>query len=433
MSSTLRLENQKIFSDSKEVMPGGVNSPIRACKGLDRGPLIASRGYQGMIEDADGRAFVDLCLSWGALLHGHAHPEIVAVAKGQIERGSSFGVGTKSEERLARKVTEIAVGVDQVRFVSSGTEAVMTAVRLARGFTERPLIIKFNGGYHGHSDGFLVKGGSGLSSLSFDASSAGVPHEITQQTLSIPYNDTQTFLSLMRHPQIKKRIAAVVIEPIAANMGVVLPRPDFLDSVRKETASAGALLIFDEVITGFRVARGGAAALFGITPDLSCFGKIIGGGFPAAALGGRREIMQHLAPVGKVFQAGTLSGNPVAMEAGFVALELASVEGFYETLRERTKILTEPLKRKIEKKGIQATVQESTGMFTLFFGPTRVDSFEDLKQLDQKQFNAFFSYLWDQGIYISPSPYEALFISPAHQESQLEKVAAHMLSFLDRI
>ncbi|MCB1110231.1 MAG: glutamate-1-semialdehyde 2,1-aminomutase, partial [Chlamydiia bacterium] len=392
-----RTKSQKIFEKSQEVIAGGVNSPVRALIGLDRGPLIVEKGEGDVIYDADGRLFIDYCMSWGALLHGHAHPTIVERATQRLREGSSFGIATEVEEKLARKIVEGVKGVDQVRFVSSGTEAAMTAVRLARGVTSRPLVIKFNGSYHGHSDGFLVKAGSGVSQVSRDSSSAGVPKETVKHTLSLPFNDIEAFRTVMRDPFYSQFVAAVVLEPIAANMGVVRPMPEFLQALREETKRGGALLIFDEVITGFRVAYGGAAALFGMEPDLTCFGKIIGGGFPAAALGGKREIMKHLAPEGQVFQAGTLSGNPVAMEGGLATLELASREGFYEELKQKTEIITEPVKKMIQDKGLKATLQSVVGMFTLFLGPQSVSSFEDLKGLDKEWFNRYFCQMWDKG------------------------------------
>lgn len=431
MSAKLKLKGKEIFERSLEVIPGGVNSPVRAFIGLGMDPLIVEKGEGDTITDVDGRTFIDYCMSWGALLHGHAHPEIVEAAIERIKGGSSFGISTEVEEKLAHAITMGVKGVDQVRFVSSGTEATMSAVRLARGYTSRPVVIKFNGNYHGHSDGFLVKAGSGVSQVSNDSSSDGVPREVVKNTLSLPYNDVATFKKVMRDPFYSQFVAAVVLEPVAANMGVVPPSADFLQTLREETKRIGAVLIFDEVITGFRVAFGGAQELYGTEPDMVCFGKIIGGGFPAAAFGGSREIMSRLAPMGKVYQAGTLSGNPVAMEAGLKALEMASVDGFYEELERKTKVITEPIKHALKAKGMAACIQTAAGMFTLFLGLKEVTCFEDLKELDKEEFNRYFRFMWDRGIYISPSPYEACFISSAHTDAHLEKTRNAILEFIE--
>jgi len=422
--------SQKIFEKSKEVIPGGVNSPIRACQGMPRGPLIAKSGSGEHITDVDGKTFLDCCMSWGALLHGHAHPKIVETVKKRVENGSSFGIATPEEEMLARLITDKIESIEKVRFVSSGTEATMSAVRLARGYTSRELIIKFNGNYHGHADGFLVKSGSGTIEMCEDASSLGVPKNTVKQTLSLPYNDIETFKKVMRDPFYSQFIAGVIVEPVAANMGVVLPTDDFLKTLREETKRIGALLIFDEVITGFRISMSGAESVFGVTPDLVCLGKIIGGGFPAAAFGGRKEIMDLLAPEGSVYQAGTLSGNPVAMVAGCSALELASEGSFYSALEKKTKKITTPIKELIERNEIDASIQETVGMFTLFLGPRKVSSFEDLDKLDKEWFNRYFQFMWDRGVYVSPSPYEACFISSIHSDESLEKTCDLMMEFL---
>lgn len=431
MSAKLKLKGKEIFERSLEVIPGGVNSPVRAFIGLGIDPLIVEKGSGAIITDVDGRTFIDYCMSWGALLHGHAHPKIVERAIERIKGGSSFGIATEVEEKLARMVAMGVKGVDQLRFVSSGTEATMSAVRLARGYTSRPLVIKFNGNYHGHSDGFLVKAGSGVSQVSNASCSDGVPKEVVKNTLSLPYNDVDTFKKVMRDPFYSRFVAAVVLEPVAANMGVVLPSAEFLQTLREETKRIGSVLIFDEVITGFRVAFGGAQELYGTEPDMVCFGKIIGGGFPAAAFGGSREIMSQLAPLGKVYQAGTLSGNPVAMAAGLATLEMASVDGFYKELERKTKVITEPAKRALKKKGIPSCMQDVPGMFTLFMGPKEVTSFEDLNKLDKEGFNRYFRFMWDRGIYISPSPYEACFISSVHTEAHLEKTRDAILEFIE--
>ncbi len=424
MVGTKVLKSKKIFEKSEEVIASGVNSPVRAFIGLGIDPMIVAKGEGDTITDVNGRTFIDYCMSWGALLHGHAHPEITRRVVERTQLGSSFGIATEEEERLARELVNGVKSLKQVRFVSSGTEAVMTAVRLARGFTGRPVVIKFNGNYHGHADPFLVKAGSGVSQVSNDSSSDGVPQDSVKHTVSLPYNDMETFKHVMHDPFYSQFIAAVVLEPVAANMGVVPASRAFLECLRSETKRLGAVLIFDEVISGFRVAFGGAQKVYGIEPDLSCFGKIIGGGFPAAAFGGRKEIMDCLAPKGKVYQAGTLSGNPVAMEGGLATLELAKVDGFYEELKRKTEIITKPVREK------RVCIQEAVGMFTIFFGPQKVSSFEDLKDLDKERFKEYFCFMWDRGIYISPSPYEACFISSVHTDEHLEKTSDAILEFL---
>lgn len=426
MTTISRVKSKEIFEKSEEVIAGGVNSPVRAFIGLDLEPMIVKKGEGDTVTDIDGRSFIDYCMSWGALLHGHAHPEVTRKVIERTKLGSSFGIATEEEESLARELVEGVSSLEKVRFVSSGTEAVMTAVRLARGFTERPIVIKFNGNYHGHADPFLVKAGSGVSQVSHESSSAGVPNDVVKHTISLPYNDSETFKKVMHDPFYSHLIAAVVLEPIGANMGVVPATQEFLECVRYETERIGAVLIFDEVITGFRVAYEGAQELYGIKPDLSCFGKIIGGGFPAAAFGGKDEIMDCLAPTGNVYQAGTLSGNPVAMEGGLATLKLAQVNGFYKELKRKTEVITKPVREKL--KG--GCLQETVGMFTVFFGPKKVSNFEDLKELDKERFKAYFRFMWDKGIYISPSPYEACFISSVHTEKHLERTRDAILEFV---
>lgn len=427
MTIETRSISKEIFEKSEEVILGGVNSPVRAFIGLGIDPMIVKEGKGDLIWDMDGRLFIDYCMSWGAMLHGHAHQEITERVVERVRKGTSFGIATEEEEQLARVVVKgVGESVDKVRFVSSGTEAVMTAVRIARGYTGRSIVVKFDGNYHGHSDGFLVKAGSGVSQVREGSSSAGVPEEVVRHTVSLPYNDIEAFKQLMHDPYYSEWIAAVVIEPLAANMGVVPATREFLEVLREETKRTGALLIFDEVISGFRVAYGGAEQLLGINPDLSCFGKIIGGGFPAAAVGGKKEVMDVLAPNGTVYQAGTLSGNPVAMVAGLQALELARKEGFYEELKRKTEVITKPVRGCLRG----GCVQETVGMFTLFFGPEKVSSYEDLKELDKERFKAYFQFMWERGIYVSPSPYEACFISSAHTDEHLELTRDAILEYL---
>lgn len=424
-----RVRSQKIYEEMCQSIPGGVNSPVRSCKGMGQLPIIVSSGLRDQIIDADGNCYIDYCNSWGALIHGHAHPQIVEATKRQIEKGTSFGTSTVVEGELAQQVTQLVSSIEKIRFVSSGTEATMSAVRLARGFTKRELVIKFNGNYHGHADCFLVQSGSGVLNLP-RSSSTGIPTDFIKHTLSIPYNDINTCRDILRNPELSFKIAAVIIEPISGNMGVVKATQEFLQMLRDETQKIGALLIWDEVITGFRVALGGAQELFGIKPDLTCFGKIIGGGFPAAAFGGRKDIMNCLAPLGHVYQAGTLSGNPVAMVAGLEALKLLQVPDFYAELQKKADIITRPVAEEIKKKNINACIQQQGSMFTLFFGKREVNNLEDAQTLDMERFAQFFRFLFNQGIYIPPSQHEAWFISSAHQTSSLEKTRDAILNYI---
>lgn len=359
-------------------------------------PLVALRGEGDLVWDADGHSYIDYCQGWGSLLLGHAHPCVVAAATEQLKLGSSFGIATPYEEALAAQILKHMPSIEKIRFVSSGTEAVMSAVRLARGFTRKTLVVKFDGNYHGHFDSFLIRAGSGVTYLNA-SSSSGVPSEYTQFTVSLPYNEVETVRAYLRSHE---EIAAVVVEPIAGNMGVVPATEAFIHMLREETKRLGALLIFDEVITGFRVGLQGAQGLYGITPDLTTLGKIIGGGFPAAAFGGKAEVMNCLAPLGQVYQAGTLSGSPVAMEAGRAALTEAEKPGFYEDLKEKTKTLLEPL----YEMGIR--INQVGSMFTIFVG--------------DEAYKKLFVQLFERGIYFPPSQYEACFVSSAHTAAHLK-------------
>ncbi|WP_420420499.1 glutamate-1-semialdehyde 2,1-aminomutase [Simkania sp.] len=433
MSLSQATKSQEIFEKSAEVIAGGVNSPVRAFIGLGVDPMIVEKGEGDTIWDIEGKSYIDYCMSWGAMLLGHAPPSVVAQAKSCMEDGSSFGIATRIEEQLARKVTEIVPSIEKLRFVSSGTEAAMTAIRVARGYTGRPYIIKFNGNYHGHADPFLIRAGSAVSQISHESSSQGVPNDIVKHTISLPYNDVEKIQELFLDPEYANQIAAVVVEPVAANMGVVPSIEEFVRTLRAETARAGTVLIFDEVISGFRVGLEGAQGYYGIEPDMTCLGKIIGGGFPAAAFGGKKEIMDSLAPTGGVFQAGTLSGNPVAMAAGLETLDLAQQEGFYEMIADKTKLITEPVQMALKDRNLDACLQETVGMFTLFWGPTSVKKFEDLKALDHERFKTFFRYLLQEGVYFSPSPYEACFISAAHSEDHLIKTRDLIIDFIRQV
>jgi glutamate-1-semialdehyde 2,1-aminomutase len=404
-----------------EVIPGGVNSPVRAFKAMEMAPLVAERGMADLIYDVDGHAYIDYCGSWGALIHGHAHPDILDAAYQQMVKGTTFGITSEIEGKLAQKIVEHVSSVEKVRFVSSGTEATMSAVRLARGVTGRQLVVKFTGNYHGHSDGFLVQAGSGVLGLSSTSSSAGVPAESVRHTVSLPYNSVEQCREFLLDPLYREDIAAVILEPIACNMGVVPPSLEFLQMLRSITQEIGALLIFDEVITGFRVALGGAQALYNIQADLTCFGKIIGGGFPAAAFGGRRDVMDALAPLGKVYQAGTLSGNPVAMAAGLRALEMLEVDGIYEELARKTKIITQPVRELLERKGVNACVHQEGSLFTIFFGRKSVSNMDEALALDKQEFTRFFKHLFNKGVYAPPLQQEAWFVSTAHNEEHLER------------
>lgn len=425
--------NHAIFEKSCAVIPGGVNSPVRAFIGLNINPLIVKKGRGDTIWDEEGNSYIDFCMSWGALLHGHAFPVVTQKVKDQVDQGSSFGIATAVEEEMAREIVDLIPAIDQVRFVSSGTEATMTALRLARAYTARPLIVKFNGHYHGHADPFLVQGGSGISQIGQQSSSKGVPYDTIKHTLSLPFNDVKKVKELFQNPRYLNQIAAVIVEPIAANMGLVPASEDFLTLLFEETRKVQSLLIFDEVISGFRVGLSGAQGLYNIEPDLSCFGKIVGGGFPAAVFGGRKEVMDQLAPLGEVYQAGTLSGNPVAMQAGLATLNLAKEKGFYEKLEAKTRLITKPVQIALKKRDLDACLQETVGMFTLFWGVREVRSFEDLKELNQDEFKRFFKFLLDRGIYFSPSPYEACFISMAHTEENLIKTRDTLLEYIQKI
>lgn len=426
-----RTFSQEIYEKLCEVIPGGVNSPIRSCKGMGQLPMVAERAFGDMIVDVDGNHFIDYCCSWGPLIHGHAHPQILDAAQKRMWMGTTFGITTEIEERLARKVVELVPSVEKIRFVSSGTEATMSAARLARGYTKKEIIIKFIGNYHGHADFFLVQAGSGLVGISPTSSSAGIPADVVKHTFCLPFNDIEACLKIFNDPSISHQIAAVMLEPVACNMGVVPATPEFIKMLREETKRLGALLIFDEVITGFRLGLQGAQGYYGIESDLTCFGKIIGGGFPAAAFGGREEIMNHLAPLGPVFQAGTLSGNPVAMEAGYQCLSLLEKEGFYEELERKTNVITLPVIEKIQQKKINACVQQVGSLFTLFFGREKVSNMGEGNTLDLEKFAKFFRYMYSNGVYVPPWQYEAWFVSDAHTEENLLKTRDLILKFLE--
>lgn len=429
---TSRPNSEKIFLQLCQRLPGGVNSPVRSCSKMGQLPLVAERAYQDIVEDADGREYIDFCCSWGALIHGHAHPEILASVKARIDKGTSFGITTYIEYEIANEIIQLIDSVEKIRFVSSGTEATMSAARLARGYTKREMIVKFSGNYHGHVDHFLVEAGSGVLEVSPTASSDGVPEDIVKHTINLPYNDVEACRKFFYHPDYRDRIAAVIIEPIAANMGVVPAKREFIQFLRAATKEIGAILIFDEVVTGFRIGLKGAQEFFAVTPDLTCFGKIIGGGFPAAAFGGPNAIMDHLAPLGKVYQAGTLSGNPVAMEAGLQSLKLLQQPDFYKALEAKTLLLTQPISERIKQKNWNMCIQQAGSMFTLFFGKKQVENLQDALEVNTEMFVKLFQHLFKLGIYIPPSPHEAWFISQAHTENHLLYTRQAILDFLDQ-
>jgi glutamate-1-semialdehyde 2,1-aminomutase len=413
--------SRKLFELSQQLIPGGVNSPVRAFRAVGGTPVFFREGKGALLVDEDGREYIDYVGSWGPLILGHAHPEVVAAVTAAAARGLSFGAPTALELEMAELLTRSMPSMDQVRLVSSGTEAVMSALRLARGYTGRSTIVKFEGCYHGHSDFLLVKAGSGA--LTFgNPTSAGVPAELTSHTLVLDYNDPQQVADAFA--RYGDSIAAVVLEPVAGNMNFVRPSQDFMDALRAACTKHGAVLVFDEVMTGFRAAAQGAQGIFGITPDLTTLGKVIGGGLPVGAFGGRRDIMQKLAPVGPVYQAGTLSGNPVAVSAGLATLKQVLRPGFFERLGETTRALTEGLAREAASAGVAFSAAGLGGMFGLFFRATPPSSFAEVMQCDRDAFNRFFHAMLERGIYLAPSAYEAGFVSSAHGAPEIAATLA---------
>lgn len=408
-------KSSELFEKSKTCIPGGVNSPVRAFKPVHRSPLFIDRAKGSRIYDADGNEFIDYVCSWGPCILGHANADVVNAVKKACENGLTFGAPTENEYMLAKRIREMIPSMEMTRLVSSGTEAVMSAIRVARGYTGRDMIVKFRGCYHGHSDGLLVKAGSGALTQSVP-DSKGVPADYTRNTLVAEYNNRESVKALFSG--CGDRIAAIVVEPVAANMGVVLPRKGFLQFLRDITLQYGSLLIFDEVITGFRLGAGGAQEYYGVTPDLTTLGKIIGGGMPVGAYGGRKEIMELVAPVGAVYQAGTLSGNPVAVAAGMETLRiLHDTPELYTTLEARTGRLARAV---TERFGDRVCVNHIGSLLSIFFTDRRVVDYESATSSDTNRFSAFFGYLLEHGIYIAPSQYEAMFISYAHSDEDIE-------------
>ena len=413
-------KSQSLYERAIKIIPGGVNSPVRACKSVGADPLFIERGEGCMIYDADGNRFIDYVGSWGPLILGHRHPAVMEAIISVLERGTSFGAPTDLEIELAQMVIDAVDSVDVVRMVNSGTEATMSAIRLARGATGRDIVIKFDGCYHGHADTLLVAAGSGVATLGIPGS-PGVPETVARHTVSLPFNDKDTFEKVMDEKGDK--IACVIVEPVAGNMGMVQPADGFLQALRELTAKHGAILIFDEVMTGFRVAYGGAQSLYGIVPDLTCFGKVIGGGLPVGAYGGKKEIMSQIAPQGTVYQAGTLSGNPIAMTAGIATLKQLKKDGVYESLEERSSRLVAGLTSAAQKAGVPAKVGHVGSMLGLFFTDRDVTCFDDAKTCDLELFSSFYQGMREQGVYIAPSQFEALFLSSAHTDEHIDATA----------
>lgn len=410
--------SDKLFAEAERYIAGGVNSPVRAFRAVGGRPLFISRGQGSHIYDVDGNTFIDYVCSWGALITGHAHPQIVATLKDVVENGTSFGAPTERETLLARMITSAIPSMQLVRFVNSGTEATMSALRLARAFTGRDKILKFSGCYHGHSDSLLARAGSGVTTLGLP-DSAGVPRAHTRNTIVAAYNSLEDVKRIFR--RFGEQIAAIIVEPVAANMGVVPPKPGFLEGLRSISSDNGSLLIFDEVITGFRLAYGGAQGIYGVTPDLTCLGKIIGGGLPVGAYGGRKGIMDLVAPLGPVYQAGTLSGNPLAMAAGIEALSILREPGTYTKLDDRATVLAQGLERAAAKAGVKLSVTRVGSILTPFFNLSDVTDYTSALSSNTALYARFFNHMLEQGIYLPPSQFEAVFMSLAHTEEDIEE------------
>jgi glutamate-1-semialdehyde 2,1-aminomutase len=411
-------KSEALFERARKTIPGGVNSPVRAGKSVDMDPLFIAEATGAIIRDVDGNEYIDYVGSWGPMILGHAHPEVVAAIQERLGLGTSYGAPTELEVIMAEAIVQMVPSIEMVRMVNSGTEAAMSAIRLARGVTGKKMIVKFDGCYHGHADSLLVSAGSGVATLGIPGS-PGVPEDLVRHTLSLPFNDIQALN--MAFDRYGSDIACIIAEPVPGNMGVVIPDKAFLQRLRDITEGSGALLIFDEVISGFRVAPGGAQELYGVLPDLTCLGKIIGGGLPVGAYGGKQEIMLHMAPEGDIYQAGTLSGNPLAMAAGIAALTLLRQEGLYQRLEKMGKTLFSGLETLAVNEGVPVTVNRIGSMGSLFFTDTPVSDFRTASTSDAGRFKRYYRAMREQGIYLAPSPFEACFVSAAHTEEMIDK------------
>lgn len=410
--------NHELFQKAQQHIPGGVNSPVRAFNGVGGDPVFFRQGKGAWLTDAEGKQYVDYIGSWGPMIVGHAHPEVLQAVTQAVEHGLGFGAPTEIETDMADLVCSLVPSMDLVRMVSSGTEATMSAIRLARGYTGRDKIVKFEGCYHGHADSLLVKAGSGALTLGVP-SSAGVPESLAQHTLTLRFNDLDSVEACFK--DVGSEVACIIVEPVAGNMNCIPPNPGFLEGLRKICDQYGTVLIFDEVMTGFRVALGGAQAYYDVTPDLTTFGKVIGGGLPVGAFGGKREVMEHIAPLGPVYQAGTLSGNPIAMAAGLATLKQIQAPEFHKQLTQATQALVNGLQQAADEAGIAMTTNQVGGMFGLFFtDEKKVSYYEQVVASDQDRFKQFFHAMLDRGVYLAPSAFEAGFVSAAHGDAEIE-------------
>ena len=410
--------SRKLFEEAKKHIPGGVNSPVRAFRSVGGEPLFIKKAKGSKIYDADGKAYLDYVLSWGPMILGHAHPRVTAALKKAIVNGTSFGAPTELEITLAKMVKKAFPSIELVRMVSSGTEATMSAIRVARGYTRRDKIVKFEGGYHGHGNSLLVKAGSGVATFGLP-DSPGVPADLAKLTITIPYNDLEAFKKIASREG--EQIACIIVEPVAGNMGCVPPEQGFLEGLRRVCDQYGIILIFDEVMTGFRVAYGGAQQLYKIKPDMTCLGKVIGGGLPVGAFGGRREIMENVAPIGPIYQAGTLSGNPLAMTAGIETLKLLSKPGVYKTLEKSSSDLQRGLSDAAKETGVPTTFNRVGSMFTGFFTDRKVKDFASAKTSDTDRFGRYFLSMLKNGVNLAPSQFEAAFLSLAHTKADINR------------
>ncbi len=413
-----RDKSDYLFKRALKNIPGGVNSPVRACKSVGADPLFIESADGCMIYDVDGNSFIDYVGSWGPMILGHRHFAVIKAVASVLNRGISFGAPVSLEVELAEAIINAVPSIEMIRMVNSGTEAVMSAARLARGVTGRDLVVKFDGCYHGHADTFLIEAGSGVATLSIPGS-PGVPESVAANTLSVPFNDIDSIKNVMSEHG--KKVACIIVEPVAGNMGLVLPVKGFLETLRILTKENNSLLVFDEVMTGFRVAYGGAQSLYKIKPDITCLGKIVGGGLPVGAYGGKRKIMEQIAPQGPIYQAGTLSGNPLAMTGGIATLGELKKAGFYDDLNKKAELLSSGLKKAAEKAGIDVVVSRAGGMLGIFFTSGNVNNFDDAKKCNLDMFSAYYKGMLEKGIYLAPSQFEAIFISSAHTTEHIEK------------